>query len=113
MGPVIVIIILALGVWLFLAVPWRRRQRSHVTMQDAIVVGDDIITAGGIHAVVLEADEQALRIEIAPGVVVTLDRRAVAAVGHDEPYDDDLPPDAEDGRPGADDVLPEEVPPTG
>ena len=82
-APVIVIaILLGLG-WLALAVPWRRRQRSHAAMQDDVVVGDEIITAGGMHAVVREAGERELRIEIAPGVVVTLDRRAVAAVAQD------------------------------
>ena len=49
-------------------------------MQDAIVEGNEIITAGGLHAVVREGGEHELRVEIAPGVVVTLDRRAVAAV---------------------------------
>ncbi len=83
MGPVILIaILLGLG-WLVLAIPWRRRQRSHAAMQDEVVVGDEIITAGGMHAVVREAGEGELRVEIAPGVVVTLDRRAVAAVAQD------------------------------
>jgi preprotein translocase subunit YajC len=49
-------------------------------MQDDVEVGDEIITAGGIHAVVRETDEDELRVEVAPGIVVTLDRRAVAAV---------------------------------
>jgi preprotein translocase subunit YajC len=83
MGPVIVIVILVAVAWVFLAVPWRRRQRAHVAMQDGIGVGDEIITAGGIHAVVREAEERELRVAIAPGVVVTLDRRAVAAVAHE------------------------------
>ena len=52
-------------------------------MQDDIAVGDEIITAGGMHATVREAGEDELRIEIAPGVVVTLDRRAVAAVAQE------------------------------
>ena len=86
MGPVIVIVVLVVIGWLALAVPWRRRQRSHAAMQDAVVVGDEIITAGGMHAIVREAREKELRIEIAPGVVVTLDRRAVAAVAQEIPY---------------------------
>jgi preprotein translocase subunit YajC len=62
-------------------------------MQDSVVVGDGIITAGGVHAVVLEDDGDELRVEIAPDVVVTLDRRAVAAVAREievevEPEDD-------------------------
>jgi preprotein translocase subunit YajC len=85
MIPVIVIaILLAIG-WIVLALPVRRRQRSHQAMQDDVVVGDEIITAGGIHAVVREVGEDELRVEIAPGVLVTLDRRAVAAVAADVP----------------------------
>jgi preprotein translocase subunit YajC len=84
MGYVIVIVVLlAIGYFLF-AVPARRRQRAHAAMQDDIAVGDEIITAGGMHAFVREAADDELRIEIAPGVVVTLDRRAVAAVAVQE-----------------------------
>ena len=38
-------------------------------MQDALVVGDEIITAGGLYAVIREIDHDRLRIEIAPGVL--------------------------------------------
>jgi preprotein translocase subunit YajC len=54
-------------------------------MQDDVEVGDEIITAGGIHAVVRAVDEDELRVEIAPQVLVTLDRRAVAAVAQQLP----------------------------
>src|SRR3954463_10159946 len=47
MGFVIVILVVVAVGWLFLALPARRRQRSHGEMQDAIVEGDEIITAGG------------------------------------------------------------------
>jgi preprotein translocase subunit YajC len=83
MGPIIgIAILLALG-WLLLVVPSRRRQRAHAAMQDDLAVGNEIITAGGIHGVIREAAEAELRVEIADGVVVTVDRRAVAAVARD------------------------------
>ena len=88
MTLLIVIVILAILAWLFLVLPTRRRQRAHAAMQDDVKLGDEIITAGGMHGVVKEAGEQELRIEIAPGVVVTLDRRAVAAVAQEIPYND-------------------------
>jgi preprotein translocase YajC subunit len=66
-------------------------------MQDEIEEGDEIITAGGIHGTVRESQEAELRVEIAPGTVVTLDRRAVAAVARDIPLtktETEVPPEA-------------------
>jgi preprotein translocase subunit YajC len=85
MKPLIVIAVLFALAWVFFLLPTRRRQRAHAAMQDEIEAGDEIITAGGIHAIVREAGEEQLKIEIASGVVVKLDRRAVAAVARDLP----------------------------
>ncbi|HZO97357.1 MAG TPA: preprotein translocase subunit YajC [Gaiellaceae bacterium] len=89
MGPLIVIAVLLVLAWIFLVLPARRRQRAHAAMQDDLEVGDEIITAGGIHGVVREAGESELRVEIAPEVLVTLDRRAVAAVAREGPGEGD------------------------
>ena len=85
MNPLIVIVIVVGLLWFFLALPQKRRQRSHMAMQDALSVGDEVITAGGLHAIVKELGDSELKVEIAPSVVVKLDRRAVAAVAADEP----------------------------
>jgi preprotein translocase subunit YajC len=91
MTPVIVILILLGLAWLLFGVPQRRRARAHVAMQDSLAVGDEIITAGGLHGVVQELGDRELRVEIAPNVVATLDRRAVAAVAYDEPEPESPP----------------------
>jgi preprotein translocase subunit YajC len=101
MGPVIVIAILLAFGYVFLIRPARRRTRSHEAMQTAIMVGDEIISAGGIHGIVAEAGENELRVEIAPSVVVTLDRRAVAAVAVlEEPDEEPHEPDETEERSG-------------
>jgi preprotein translocase subunit YajC len=97
MGPVIAIAVLLVLGWLFLWLPSQRRQRAHRAMQDDIEAGNEIITAGGIHGIVRESGEDELRVEIAPGTVVTLDRRAVAAVARDIPLTEtetEVPPEA-------------------
>jgi preprotein translocase subunit YajC len=81
--PLIVIAVLVALAWVFLLLPARRRQRAHAAMQDDVEAGDEIITAGGIHGIVREAGEEQMTIEIAPGVLVKLDRRAIAAVARD------------------------------
>ncbi|HWB22591.1 MAG TPA: preprotein translocase subunit YajC [Gaiellaceae bacterium] len=98
MSPLIVIVIIVGFGWFLLALPARRRSRAHVAMQDAVEVGDEVITAGGLHAVVRELGETELRVEIAPSVLVTLDRRAVAAVAQEE-IQQETPPEAPDETP--------------
>ena len=66
--------------WLFVLRPQRRRSTEQLQMQDTLRVGDEVITAGGIRGFVRQLDEEVLKVEIAPEVVVRLDRRAVAAL---------------------------------
>ena len=70
--------------WLFVLRPQRRRSTEQLHMQDTLHVGDEVITAGGIRGYVRQLDEEVLKLEIAPEVVVRLDRRAVAALVQEE-----------------------------
>jgi preprotein translocase subunit YajC len=97
-SPILVIaVLLGLGYVLLIA-PQRRKARAHIAMQDALEVGDEIITAGGLHAVIREVSNGDLRVEIAPGVIATLDRRAVAAVAEQEPGPEPEQPDEPDAE---------------
>jgi preprotein translocase subunit YajC len=82
-GGFLFLLIILGALWFLFVLPSRRRQRAHAAMQDSIEVGDEVITAGGLHAVVRETGDEQLQVEIASGVVVTLDRRAVAAVARE------------------------------
>ena len=84
MGYLIIIVVLFGLMWFFLIRPQRRKSESQMAMQDQLQVGDEIITAGGLHATVRSVEGEVLEIEIAPGTVVRLDRRAVAAVASAE-----------------------------
>ena len=80
MGYLIVIIALFAALWLFLIRPQRRRQVDQARMQDALATGDEILTAGGIYGTVRGIEDEVVEVEIAPGTIVRLDRRAVAGV---------------------------------
>ena len=81
MGGFLIIVILFAGAWFILAVPARRRRTAHAAMQDSVGVGSEVITAGGMHGIVQEIDEDDIvHLEVAPSVVVRIDRRAIAAV---------------------------------
>ena len=84
--------------WLFVLRPQRRRSSEQLQMQDTLRVGDEVITAGGIRGFVRQLDEEVLKVEIAPEVVVRLDRRAVAAVVQEEDDDPDELTQTESGE---------------
>jgi preprotein translocase subunit YajC len=91
-GFLIIIVILGLA-YVLLMLPAKRRRASHAAMQDSVGVGDDVITAGGLHGHIRELNDEAgtVRLEIAPDVVVTLDRRAVAAVARETEVEVEAP----------------------
>ena len=90
MGYVIVLVGLFAVMWLLLIRPQRKRSVAQLTMQDRLRAGDEIITAGGLHATVKSIEDDVLEIEIAPGTVARLDRRAVAAVAAQEEEPEDV-----------------------
>jgi preprotein translocase subunit YajC len=82
-GGFLILIVVFGAAWLLVVMPARRRKMSHAAMQDSIAVGDQIITAGGLHGVVKAFEDDTVKVEIATGVLATLDRRAVAAVARE------------------------------
>jgi preprotein translocase subunit YajC len=83
MGGFLILIIIFAAIWLLFVLPARRRRMSHSAMQESIETGNEIITAGGLHGTVTAIEGELVLVEIAPGVIVTLDRRAVAAVAEE------------------------------
>jgi preprotein translocase subunit YajC len=79
-GYLIILVALFVLMWLFLIRPQRRRSEAQLAMQDRLRAGDEIITAGGLHGSVKAIEDDIVHVEIAPGTLVRVDRRAVAAV---------------------------------
>jgi preprotein translocase subunit YajC len=82
-GGFLILIIVFAAAWLLFVLPARRRKTSHAAMQESVAVGDEIITAGGLHGIVKAFEDDTVKVEIATGVVATLDRRAIAAVARE------------------------------
>ena len=98
MGYLIILVALFAAMWLFLIRPQKRRQVETTRMQDQLAAGDEILTAGGIHGTVRGIEDEVVQLEIAPGTVVRLDRRAVAAVVPEEtePQPEEIDPEPAD-----------------
>jgi preprotein translocase subunit YajC len=82
LASLIVIVAMFALLWLLLIRPQRAKQQQQQHMLESVDVGDEILTSGGIIAVVRGVDDEAneLHVEIAPGIEVRMDRRAVGAI---------------------------------
>jgi len=97
-GALIIVVVGLIAVWLLFVQPAKRRQRAQREMLETIEPGQEILTAGGIYATVVEANGDELTIELAPGTKVRLDRRAVAAVLGPEGADEEPVPEEPTGE---------------
>lgn len=81
MTGLIFILVMFLLLWLLLIQPQRRRQRQAEAIRQSVKPGDEILTVAGIYGTVTgEGPDGELRVEIAPGTEIRLDRRAVATI---------------------------------
>lgn len=81
--------ILVLGVlayFLFIR-PARNRAKDVQKLQNALSAGDEVMLTSGIFATVEAIEGERIRVEIAPGVSVTVHRGAIGKIVRDVPAD--------------------------
>lgn len=108
MGYLIIIVVLFAVMWLFLVRPQRRRQVQQAQMQNTLEAGDEVLTAGGIHGTVEKVEDDVVHVEIAPGTVIRVDRRAIASVAQ-EPEDEDETVDEPEPTPHPEQATPDDA----
>ena len=66
--------------WFLLIRPQQKRAKEHRGMVEALKKGDKVMTNGGIFGVISEVKDDTLKVEIADGVRIKMQRDAVAAL---------------------------------
>lgn len=64
--------------YLLLIRPQQRKAKQHQQLVQSVGTGDRVVTIGGIHGTVETLDDDTVRIEVAPGTVITMTRAAIA-----------------------------------
>ena len=103
-GSFLIILLLLALAWFVLIRPQRRRQAQQEDLLGSLHTGDEIVTAGGLYGRIQSVRDDELDVEIAPGTVVRVARRAVA--GKIEPEEDEEADDEQDHEP-AEPAIPE------
>lgn len=79
MGPVIVLAVTFALMWVLFILPQQRRIKAHRAFVETLAVGDEVITTSGLYGTIAALDDDDVRLELAPGVVVRSARGAIAA----------------------------------
>ena len=102
-NPAYTFLILAvlIGLFYFLIMrPQRNRQRKAMQTQSQVIPGQRIRTTAGMYGTVVSGDDRDVVIEIAPGVEVTMLRRAIMEViSDDQPMDEPMPETIDEPEP--------------
>ena len=64
----------------FIIRPQREQQRNAKQMLDALAVGDEVITIGGLHGSVVEMTEDVVTLLVAPDTRVVFDKATIGKV---------------------------------
>ncbi len=59
--------------------PQMKQQKAQKARQEGMKVGDKIITNAGIHGIIREVLEQAVRVEVAPNVLIKIEKSCVTS----------------------------------
>lgn len=63
----------------FMFTSQRKRQRAFLEQQQALAVGQDVVTTSGLHGRIVTIDQSVAVLEIAPGTQVRWERRALTS----------------------------------
>jgi preprotein translocase subunit YajC len=86
----IYLVILVAAFYFLIVRPQRRNAMIRRQLLNAVEVGDEIVTTGGVYGTVASIDDDTLEVEIAPGVIVKIARGAVGArITPESEYDED------------------------
>lgn len=85
MGGILMIVAMIVIFYFFMIRPQQKKQKELKKQREALAPGDKVVTAGGIHGVIRQKDENTMIIEIDEGVRIRVDKNSVYALPQEQP----------------------------
>ncbi|MEJ2699625.1 MAG: preprotein translocase subunit YajC [Desulfuromonadales bacterium] len=74
----IIMLVIMFAIFYFLLIrPQQKRAKQHKALVEALKIGDQVVTAGGIHGKVAALQESVITLEIATGVKIKVNRSSI------------------------------------
>ena len=83
----IMMILIFVVFYFFMIRPQTKKQKELQKQREAMKKGDRVITAGGIHAIIKDVQDNAFLLEVAKDVVIKVDKGSVYATQEDAQAD--------------------------
>ena len=77
LGSILPFILIAVIFYFLLIRPQQKQQKELKARQEGLKPGDKVISAGGIYGIVREVMQNAVKLEIAPNVVIKMDKTSI------------------------------------
>lgn len=83
MSLLIMMVALFAIVYFFMIRPQNKKQKEIQKFRDALQVGDEVVTIGGIHGTVkhIDMERQVITLKVATGVEIIFDKSAIVPTG--------------------------------
>ena len=83
-STMIMLVLMIIIFYFVLIRPQRKQQKELKARQDAMKAGDKVISAGGIYGIIREVQDSAVKLEVAPNVIIKVVKsQIVHTVGKD------------------------------
>lgn len=73
----LLLIVVVIGMFWFMNRNQRKQRQKMADLQSRLVPGQEVMTGSGIYGTVVDANDDRVRLELSPGVIVTVAKAAV------------------------------------
>lgn len=81
----IIMLVIMFAIFYFLLIrPQQKRAKQHKQLIETLKVGDQVVTAGGIHGKVSAVQESVVTLEVATGVKIKINRSSIVGTKEDQ-----------------------------
>ena len=77
-GQLLSLAVIAVAFYMLMIRPQQKRQKEHQALMASLMVGDRVVTIGGVYGTISSVDDGRVGVEVAPSVIIEFDRAAIA-----------------------------------
>ena len=74
---ILMIIAIVVIFWLFMIRPQQKKQKEERKFRDALTVGQDVVTIGGVHGSIKSIEDNIVVLHVATGVDIRIEKAAI------------------------------------